>query len=317
MNRLLRSTASLRPEEAIALLFFTPSAAITLRADLFFVHLGQPVPPRIAHGFIRLAATAVLGVAYAVFVQRKPMWDRLSWIRDLMPFAFCIAIYTNLHDTIHFVNPHDVQGSLIRIDEWMFGIEPVLWAQRFYRPWLTDAFSVAYMNYFLLSISVVVTLLATRRNAQMRTALFGTVLCFYFGYVLYIVFPAAPPWVALNGRFSRELTGHWVTHVQKSMTAGNPTGSRGAFPSLHCAITLITLMYAWKFTRRLFWVLVLPGVGLVASTIYLRHHYVIDIIAGFGLAAFTYFVAPAVDRAWGRLHAGARPEVVAVESQPT
>jgi membrane-associated phospholipid phosphatase len=316
MNRLLRSTASLRPEEAIALLFFTPSAAITLRASLFFIHLGQPVPPRIAHGLIRLAVTALLGVAYAAFVMRKPLWDQLSWLRDLMPFAFCIAIYTNLHDTIHFVNSHDVQDSLIRIDVAMFGVEPVLWAQRFYRPWLTDLFSLAYMNYFLLSISVVVTLLATRRRVELREALFGTVLCFYFGYVLYIAFPAAPPWVALGGQFTVPLTGHWVTQMQKSITVGNPTGARGAFPSLHCAITLITLLYAWRFSRRLFWVLVLPGALLIASTVYLRHHYVIDILVGFALAVFTFVVAPKVDRAWERLHAGAREDVLAPEGQP-
>ena len=299
MSKLERALFALRPEEAIALVFFLPSMAITLRADLLISRMGQGVPPRIVHGLVRLAVTAGLGALYAIALRLRAGW-RESPLRDLMPFAFCIAIYTNLHDTIHFVNPHDVHDRLIAIDRALFGVQPCLWAQRFYQPWLTDLFSVAYMNYFLLSLSVVTVLLVQKRRAELREALFGTVLCFYFGYVLYLVFPAAPPWQTLAHEFTRPLTGHWVTQLQHHLAQVNPTSSRGAFPSLHCAITLITLLYARKFERRLFWVLVLPGVTLVASTIYLRHHYGIDLIAGFALALFTYAIAPALDAAWMR-----------------
>jgi membrane-associated phospholipid phosphatase len=51
-----------------------------------------------------------------------------------------------------------------------------------------------------------------------------------------------------------------------------------------------------------------PGITLVLATVYLRHHYVIDIIAGFVLAIAVYLAAPSIDRAWTRLREQGAPE---------
>jgi len=290
----------LRPEEFLALLFFPLSAFVTARAYLYDVHAGLKVPPRIYHGMLRLVVTAAVAALFVWFVRRKPLWSRLGWIREVAPFLFCIAIYTNLHDTIAFVNTHDVHDALIRIDQWMFGVQPCVWAQQFYTPFLTEVFSVAYMNYFVLSVTVVAYLLLAGRRREMREALLGTVLCFYIGYFLYIAFPAAPPWLTLASQFTRDFHGGWVTGAATRMKALDPNASRGAFPSLHCAVTFITLAYAWKHEKALFAVLLPLGAALVISTVYLRHHYVIDILAGFALAVVAYAVAPALDAWWLR-----------------
>ena len=51
----------------------------------------------------------------------------------------------------------------------------------------------------------------------------------------------------------------------------------------------------------LFWILLVPGISLVLATVYLRHHYVVDIYAGFALAIFVYWFAPRLAAAWHRL----------------
>lgn len=299
-SRMTGNVFRLRPEEFLALLFFPLSAFVTLKAYFDDVRAGLPVPPRIYHGMVRLSVTALAVALFVWFVRRKPFWSRVGWIREVAPFAFCIAIYTNLHDTIHFVNPHDVHDVLIRIDQWMFGVQPCVWAQRFYSPFLTELFSLAYMNYFVLSVAVVAYLLVAGRRREMREALFGTILCFYLGYFLYIAFPAAPPWQTLGAQFTRDFQGGWVTEAQHRLAAINPNASRGAFPSLHCAVTFITLAYAWRFKKALFAVLLPMGTTLVLATVYLRHHYVIDIIAGLGLAVLAHRVAPSLDAWWLR-----------------
>ncbi len=307
---------ALRPEEFLAVLFFPPSAFVTARAYLYDVGAGLKAPPRIYHGMLRLAVTAAVAALFVWFVRRKPLWSKLGWIREVVPFLFCIAIYTNLHDTIAFVNSHDVHDALIRIDQWMFGVQPCVWAQRFYTPFLTEIFSVAYMNYFVVSVTVVAYLLLAGRRREMREALLGTVLCFYIGYFFYIAFPAAPPWLTLASQFTRDFQGGWVTGAAVRMKALDPNASRGAFPSLHCAVTFITLAYAWKYKKALFAVLLPMGAALVVSTVYLRHHYVIDILAGLALAVVAYAVAPALDAWWlrqrdradARSAAGSAPE---------
>lgn len=301
MKKVLRAIVGLRPEEVPPLLFFIPSAWFTAEAYFTVLELEGRVRPRYVHGVYRLVITAAVMAIFFWVVHRRPHWKHVGWIRDVAPFLFCISVYTNLHDTIHFVNPHDVHDALIAIDQWMFGLQPTVWAERFYTPFWTDYFSAAYMNYFLIVVALTLWLLVEGRRDEMREALFGTVLCFYFGYVLYVVFPAAPPRLVLAGEWTRPLVGSWFTVAQQRLVEISPTSSRGAFPSLHCAITFITLLYAWKLKRVLFWIILVPAVSLVLATVYLRHHYVVDIYAGFALAGFVYWLAPRIAAAWHRL----------------
>ncbi len=298
MKRLISIWVKFRLEEWIAFLFLIPTWIITLRANWYFWALEEKIPRKFYGGIWRLVITMLVMGLYYTFLKKKWGWRYLWWLREVMPFVFCVTIYTNLHDTIHFVNPHDIHHYLVAIDQWMFGIQPCVWAQQFYHPWLTDYFSISYMNYFLISVIVVLWLMVRKRHEEMRMALLGTILCFYFGYFLYILFPAAPPRLVLADQFIRDFSGSWLTITQSKIVNINPSSSRAAFPSLHCAITLISLLYAFRFERLLFWLLLIPGISLALATVYLRHHYVIDILAGFALAGIVFWITPKIDRIW-------------------
>ncbi len=66
------------------------------------------------------------------------------------------------------------------------------------------------------------------------------------------------------------------------------------------AASLVTLIYAWRYVRPWFWLLLPFVLGLWVSTIYLRHHYFVDLVAGWLLAPVAVFVAPRIDRWWAR-----------------
>jgi membrane-associated phospholipid phosphatase len=51
----------------------------------------------------------------------------------------------------------------------------------------------------------------------------------------------------------------------------------------------------------MFWVMVPMVIMLVISTIYLRHHYVIDLIAGWVLAVIAFRIGPKIEDWWSRL----------------
>lgn len=218
-----------------------------------------------------------------------------------MPFAIAIAIYTNLHDTIHFVNPHDVQDWFLRADIWLFGVEPTLWAQKFYQPWLTEVLSFCYASYLPLTVLIPVVLYIKGRDLQARETLLGIVLCFYWGYILYILFPTVPPRLWIVDQYTRDFEGWFLLATQRAMVSISESSSRAAFPSLHLAITMLTLIYAWRFVRKLFWFLFPLGIGLILATVYLRHHYVVDLFAGFPLALLALRYSPAWERKWEKL----------------
>lgn len=292
LNRILR----LRLEEAIAILFFLPMAYLTAKAYFYFLSIDR-MPKRILGDWQRLWITIGVFAIFLVVIRIKKNW---RFIRDWLPFGFCIAIYTNLHDTVHFANQADVQNWLIQIDDWLFGVQPCIWAEQFINPTLTDIFIAAYANYFVLNICVAVVLYFQKRYQEFRYALVTTIICYYIGYFLFILFPAAPPRIVLKPFFTVSLHGQVLEPIKHAIEI-SAQDSRGAFPSLHCAVSFISLFFGWRYVRWMFWVMIPMVIMLVLSTIYLRHHYVIDLIAGLVLAVIVFWIGPKMEDWWHSL----------------
>jgi membrane-associated phospholipid phosphatase len=288
----------LRIEEFLALVFFGPMVYLTSKAYLFFKAQGQ-VPRVFVGDMQRVFAVVVVIAVLIVIAKYRPQW---TFLRDSLPFAFCLAIYTNLHDTIHFANPRDVHDALIAIDAWMFGVQPSVWAERFIHPALTEFFSFCYMIFFLFAPLVALTLYLQGRKVEFRATLVSVILCFYTGYFLYVIFPAVPPRIMLKELYTRTFEGTLIADAALKMVNVLPSDSRAAFPSLHSAVTLLSLMFAFKYVRWLFWVMFPFCTGLLLSTIYLRHHYVIDLIAGFALGIAAFILGPKIDAWWRSKH---------------
>lgn len=321
----------MRPEEAIAAIFLLPTTWLTLVAHQSAPASGA-IGPRFAGGVLRIGVALLCAGILLVAARRKPApGSALFVLREMLPFLLCILIYTNLHDTIGFVNPRDLHQQLLDLDLWLFGIEPCLWAEQFYTRERTEFFQLLYMSFTLIAPAVPLLLLFQKRSADFRRASLSIILCFYLGYGLYLVFPSAPPRVALAHEFTKNLGGDplppgapgsagpgrrtgaplgssgpadardaadLVALASERTLALLPTDSRAAFPSLHAAVSLLALGLAWRFTRRLFVPMLVLVLGLWASTIYLRHHFVVDLLAGFLLAPVAYSLAPRLDAWW-------------------
>ena len=295
MSRIFR----LRVEEVIALVFLLPTTYLTVVATLYAHEVGS-LGDRHRLGLVRLAVAAFfLG---ALFAARR-LWPRSPWVqglREVLPFLTCILIYTNLHDTIGFVNTHDIHGVLAELDRELFGVIPCVWAQKFITPARTEVMNFLYLNFFWIAPSTALLLLVRRRLPEFRATVMGVLVCFYFGYLLYILFPAAPPRLVLPFEFKRNLQGY--PSLMSNLSAGAfsllPVDSRAAFPSLHAAVSLVAMVYAWRFLRTWFWILLPFCLGLWVSTIYLRHHFAVDLIAGWALAPLAVWVAPRLDGWW-------------------
>lgn len=295
----MRLLFRLRVEEAIALAFILPTSYLTLAAYAYAREAGVP-SDRYLGGPPRLAIVVALLLSLVVALRLWPGSPSVRGLRETLPFLACILIYTNLHDTIGFVNPHDIHWTLAALDKEIFGVVPCVWAERFITPGRTELMNVLYVNFVWIAPSTSLLLLRARRWREFRAATLGVIVCFYIGYLLYLVFPAAPPRLVLVYDFKRSLEGYPRLFATLSARAFEllPTDSRAAFPSLHAAVSLVTLAYAWRHLRPWFWALLPFALGLWASTIYLRHHYVVDLVAGWALAPVAIWLAPRVDAWW-------------------
>ena len=300
-SALVRALFRLRVEEAIAVAFLLPTTYLTLAANLYAREAGV-LGARHPGGVVRLGVAVALLALLVGALRRWPRSGLVRGLREVVPFLACILIYTNLHDTIGFVNPHDVHHYLVALDEMLFGVEPTVWAERFITPARTEVMELFYLNFFWIAPSTALLLLVRGRWAAFRATTMGVLVCFYLGYVLYVVFPAAPPRLVLVYEYTRNLRGYpsLFSTLSAQAFALLPVDSRAAFPSLHAAVSLVSLVYARRHLRPWFFVLLPFSLGLWVSTVYLRHHYVVDLLAGWLLAPAAIAVAPRLDGWWAR-----------------
>jgi membrane-associated phospholipid phosphatase len=289
----------LRVEEAIALVFLLPTTWLTLTAYDYAQEAGV-LGRRYPGGVVRLVLAALLLAALGLALRLRPRSPLARGLRETVPFLACILIYTNLHDTIGFVNPHDIHHWLIALDGMIFGVQPCVWAERFITPARTELMQLLYWNFVWIAPSTSLLLLLARRWPTFRATTLGVVVCFYVGYALYLVFPAAPPRLVLVHEFTKKLSGYGFSVLSAQAFALLPVDSRAAFPSLHAAVSLVALVFAWRYLRWWFWALLPFALGLWVSTIYLRHHYFVDLLAGWALAPLALWLAPRIDAWWAR-----------------
>ena len=76
---------------------------------------------------------------------------------------------------------------------------------------------------------------------------------------------------------------------------------RDVFPSLHVAISFVVWLYAYRNSKKLFWILSPLILSLWLSTLYLRYHYLIDVVAGLILAPLSFLLANWLFRRWGEI----------------
>lgn len=291
MNWFAKARRWVRPEELLALLYAVPLGWLVWR-DLYSTRL-----PYVT--VLGCLAPAVLIVAVACVTNRSASgWWQV--VRDFLPFAFAVWVYENMHDVAAILHLSDRHEWLIAADEWMFGgVNPVVWMQRWIHPRLTDAMILAYTGYYFYPPVLALVLYRRGQRERFRDLMLAVVITFYVGLIGYFAVPATDPWLTMRERFSVDLQGSPLALQALSLyTISSFKVPRDCFPSLHLAVSLVVLVFAWRFWRSFFWVALPCVAALAVATIYLRVHYVIDLVVAIPLAWFGVWAASRLNRWW-------------------
>jgi len=246
---------------------------------------------------VRYSLLAFAIVSIALYTGRYRTWKHALCVHAFLPVLIIPVVFDSLGDLIPWIwiRHRYFDDLLIRIDYALFGVHPTVWMERFIHPALTNFLQLAYISYYLIPISLGIVLALRKKQNHFDKAVFGIVFCFYLSYIGYLLFPAIGP------RFT-------LAHLQRAGFQGSPMAvaiqnalnrlektKTDAFPSGHTAVALMTLYYAWKCREKvLFWILLPVVSAMMLSTVYLRYHYVIDVIAGLLLTSVTIYLAPLV-----------------------
>lgn len=270
----------LRPADAVTILFLSFLSVLTV---IFYEDV--PKAPFL------ITLYSILIISQVIIIRFKDRGRFMGLLYDLIfPIICVIAIFDSLEWLVHYVNPKDIDPILIRLDYIIFGNHPTVILEAITNPLLTDILQLAYTSYYFLPVTLGIMLLRNNQKEEFNRSLFLILFCFYLSYLGYILMPALGPRFTINHLQSIELKGLLVAEPIQRLLNELEGIKRDAFPSAHTAIALVVLYLSYRFKRRLFHVFLPIVVALIFSTVYCRYHYVVDILAGFGLTFLTIFL---------------------------
>ncbi|MBC8377127.1 MAG: phosphatase PAP2 family protein [FCB group bacterium] len=220
--------------------------------------------------------------------------------RDFAPFLFVLFIFFNLQDAIFIINPQDIHHTLVDLDERIFGIQPTVWAERFYHPRLTDWFAFTYLNFYFMTLILLGLLYQKKRYEDFRVVVVTVMISQFIGFIGYIIFPAESPYLVIPELYEVDIWKDttWFSWLTYTIVDMSPYRVRDAFPSMHNATVLLTMILACRYHRTYFWIQLPLVISLPFATVYLRYHYVVDIIGALPVIAAALYISPRLEQKW-------------------
>jgi PAP2 superfamily protein len=203
--------------------------------------------------------------------------------------ATLLASFFQLREILPAVSPWADDARIYAFDLSVFGVEPAAWLDRFVSPPTTEWFAFFYFLYFFILTVHVLPMLFLQSDLRVigRFAL-GVLLLFTTAHLLYMLVPGWGPYWYLRSSFRHELQGgtFWKL-VREAVDAGG--AQKDIFPSLHTAVPTFLAIFSFRHRKLVPFKYSWPVVSFVATqiivaTMFLRWHYLIDVVAGLALA---------------------------------
>lgn len=245
---------------------------------------------------------------------RRAVWRILT---DWLPFALILVVYDFTRGWAHTLGLAIHYTPQLDADKALFGVVPTVWLQeRLYSPqphWWQVATSLCYLSHFVVPFVVAGVLWWRDRK---RFVAFAGRFCTlaYLGLLTYILFPAAPPWIAGEKGLIppvRRLASQGWSLIGMHKASGLIEKGQGtvnlyaAVPSLHAAFSGIVTAYLWPTTSK--WlrpVLVAYPLLMGFTLVFGGEHYVSDILLGWVYVA----VVMVGWRLWDKHRSASQPE---------
>jgi membrane-associated phospholipid phosphatase len=248
-----------------------------------------------------------------LLAPKRTAADGRGWLSDVAAFGACAAPFVatalgyevlrlliQYRGTAHFTAVH--VEDLYELDARMFSLPTsagvrsltdIIAAHQY--PILDVVCGAAYLL-FLIEVFGIAGYLFFRARSKMLEISIGFFALNVAGWIIWMLYPAAPPWYVDQYGFGpvvQDAASSPAGLLRLDALLGTPIAASfyaksanvfGAMPSLHVAYVTLVACVAWPLGGVLRASTLLFAALIAFSAVYLRHHYVIDIVAGMVLA---------------------------------
>lgn len=231
----------------------------------------------------------VLVIAFLIYLDYTVPNRVIRFLRHFYPLALLGYFYPEIDfmNNIFFPN---LDAQVANLEVTIFGGHPSVWFSDFFHwKWFNDLMNLSYLSYYFLIFWVAYWVY---KNLYEKFSLVIFIICmsFYIYYIIFIIFPVAGPQFYLPPPDNQIPDAYIFREIMKFI---HDMGEKpaAAFPSSHVGIMLILLYLSWRYAPKLLRFLIPIGILLILSTVYIKAHYAIDVIAGFFSVPIVYWIS--------------------------
>ncbi|MCX6257125.1 MAG: phosphatase PAP2 family protein [Bacteroidia bacterium] len=185
---------------------------------------------------------------------------------------------------------NDLDQYFQQFEQYLFGCQPSIeFSLAFPSKWFSELMNFGYFSYYLLALTTCLSIYFIKQR-DYQHSLFIIIASFFIYYLIFIIFPVVGPQFSFHGINAKiPDSGFFWNAVKFVQKAGEkPTG---AFPSSHVGMSLIFLALTYRHVKTVFFIILPVVVILLFATVYIKAHYMVDVIAGFITAPFFYYIS--------------------------
>lgn len=247
--------------------------------------------------FLQAIAVSVSVILTSIVCGVKPFW--LTWdkiyarIYELGPYVALLTVIYLFNRSSHTIGQRF--SLLIGLDiTWeLYALEGdfVFTLQRIIPYSFTGYFTFIYLfGFVFILVFPVIAYFALPSRRYLKELFVAYSFNYGVGAICYVLFIAYGPRkvIARVGEPMYDL------YPQAATLTGSVNSSANVFPSLHVSLAVTVLLLAWR-TRHEYplWLLIVSVIviNIIIATMFLGIHWLIDVIAGIGLAVISVLVA--------------------------
>lgn len=257
-------------------------------------------PPGTPGTSARLVATGLLALAVTMVVvcrgELLPEGRARMLLYRLLALLCVLLSYFEMGVLLPALRPVLFDAPLLAIDRALLGETPAKVLEAWLTPGRAAWYSFFYYSYVWLMAFHLIGTAALDRGRRAHELLLAATLVGLVGHFCYGLVPAVGPYAHMG--FARPIEGGFFWDLVRTMV-GDAGALLDVFPSLHTAFPTLYALHALRHRRtvpyRFLWpVSVFFAANIIPSTMLLRWHYAIDVVAGLVLAVGAHRIAIAV-----------------------
>ena len=230
----------------------------------------------------------VFAFIFSLVIKNKISYNFFQLLQNILVFALMTFLYkeTAMLNTLIFPK---IDEFLSNLDQNIFKFQPSIeFSKHFNSLFFSELFYFGYFCYYLLPL-VVLGILYKFLPQKIEEFGFILITSFLLYYFIFIIIPAEGPQFYFtfpdNYIEAQGIFGNAIKLIQKNGEA--PTA---AFPSSHVGISWIVIFWLYQNFRKSVKYFLPFVILLMFSTVYIKAHYFVDVVAGFLTAPIVFFL---------------------------